>query len=318
MTRHAKSEVPARRNTRRITTLASLVLAYGTLPLTVSATTMAPTAQGWGQDDWNVSTISPNPKPTYQTFCNWIVTGLNDAGYTSGKGWNFAFAGSTSAPGIANIPESDFTVNYYKAWVVTNDPLPAGTLSAGIPVRDVTNQDAGGADFVLSYKPRPDTRDPVNVNFIQAYIDNLNGAGFGTGILDNLGHLQKDGGVPYYNRYAVSGKSGTTSWIRDIPFTCESGAYARNPDTNRVGCGVGVDEATVSEAVQFQTFVVGATPVNLNGKSTYILYGGEQWGYSYAASDVPEPSFTILSGLVLMGIGAVGRRRVTGIRWRRV
>lgn len=280
--------------------LAGLVLACATLTTNLSANTAAPTAMGTGPDDINVSTITGM---SYQTFCSWILQGLNASGYTAANGWNFAFAGSGAASAIANIPSSDFTPSYYQAWVVTNDAIPNGTYSSNIPTRPVNNQDAGGADFVLAYTPNKaggTPNDPTNVHFLQAFIDNVNGAGFGSGVLDNIGGTAADGDTPFYDVCCTSGTDGATSWVRDIPFTCESGAYATDPTTGRTGCGAGVDETTLSESVLFQMFVVSSTTVNLGGTPTYILYGGEQWGYTYTNTDVPEPSLLLLSGVGIL------------------
>ena|SRR5271157_368978 len=294
---------------RCITTLAGLSVACVMFPRTAGAITASPTAQGWGPDDWNVSTIDPN---SFQTYCNWILNGLNAAGYTSANGWNFAFAGTGPAASIPNIPVSDFSVNYYQAWVVTNDAIPAGIPSNGIPTRSVANQDAGGADFVLSYQPRASSTDPTSIHFVQAYLDTINGVSTGnnaTGVLDGPAYAGGTG-VPYYDLCCTSGTIGTSSWVRDIPFTCESGAYALI--NGRTGCDTGVDEAITSESVQFQMFVIGANPVDLSGSggaaNTYILYGGEQWGYTYTATDAPEPCCALLSGLVLLGVAGIKRR----------
>src|SRR2546421_9969839 len=124
----------------------------------MSAATMAPTVQQLFGDDLNVSTISPFPA-TYQTFCNWILQGLQGAGFTAANGFNFAFAGVGVAAGIPNIPDSDFNVNVYNAWVVTNDAF--NDLGGTARRRPVTNQEAGGANFELSYTPRAGSTDPV-------------------------------------------------------------------------------------------------------------------------------------------------------------
>ena len=110
-------------------------------------------------------------------------------GYTAANGYNFAFVGTGVAAGIANIPFSDFNLSVYEAWVVTNDPVPTPD-GINHPQRPVTNAEAGGANFVLTYVPRANSTDPVKTNFIQAYVDNINGAGFGGAVIDNAGHDQ--------------------------------------------------------------------------------------------------------------------------------
>ena len=61
--------------------IASFVLAL--LPCGIQATTMAPTAQQAAGDDLNTSTVAPYPA-TYQPFCNWILQGLQGAGWEVG------------------------------------------------------------------------------------------------------------------------------------------------------------------------------------------------------------------------------------------
>lgn len=280
----------------------SAPLAFALLPFCMNAATMAPTAQQVFGDDLNVSTISPYPA-TYQTFCNWILQGLQGAGFTTANGYNFAFAGVGVASGIANIPISDFNVNVYNAWVVTNDPF--NDLGGTARSRPVNNQEAGGANFELSYTPRPNTTDPTNVNWLQAYLQSVNNAGFGNGILDNGGWTRAAGGSPYYNGVQPNGNKGISgslannvAWLLDIPYTCESGG-----DSN-ADCSGGKDDAWVSEAVQFQTFVAGANPVNISGKNYTILYGGEQWGYTYSSTDTPEPAMGALAGILVLGMAA--------------
>ena len=277
------------------------------LPFHLSANTASPTATQTAGDDINTSTIDA---ASYQTYCNWILQGLTAAGYTAANGYNFAFAGSGVASGIANIPASDLVVSSYNAWVVTNDPFndPNGTARS----RPVTDQEAGGADFILTYTPRQNSNDPTSVNFLQAYLQNVNAAGFGDGILDNGGWSQADGGSPYYNGLQPNGRRGISgtlannvAWMLDIPYTCESGA------DSAADCSGGTDDAWTSEAVKFQAFVAGATPVNIGGTNYTILYGGEQWGYTYTSSDVPEPALGALGGVLMLAVAAIRKRQNT-------
>jgi hypothetical protein len=294
---------------RRVASLASVTLAGALLSGTAGATTMAPTAQGWGQDDWNISTIFPN---SYQTYCSWVLNGLSTAGFTPANGWNFAFAGFGPAAAIPNIPASDFTIDYYKAWVVTHDPIPgnvtSGNRASGTDA--IKNQDAGGADFVLTYAPRPNTSDPAAVHFIQAFVETQTGA---NPIKNTTGKLDAppNSPTPYYDLFSTGGAIGTSTWMRDIPYACESGrAFARigcDPDPAR-------DEFILSRSDTFQTFVVSANTVDLSASGgspyTHILYGGEQWGYTYTNSDTaPEPSFGLLMGGVLLAFICVKRRK---------
>ena len=283
-----------------------LLLAFTIFPLAAAANTATPTAQGWGQDDWNKSQLYPYPS-TYQTYCSWILNGLNSEGFTPTNGWNFAFAGSGN--NVPNIPFSDFTVNIDSAWVVTNDPVKA--LDNKNYSRPVNMQDGGGADFEISYQPRAGSTDPASVNFVQAYVESTNGGPFSKGTNDNNGWTQGLGGSPYYNgtqpdgSKGVGGTLGNISWMLDIPYTCENGLNSV-PD-----CVGGVNEAITQETVEFQVFVAGTTPVDINGVPTIILYGGDQWGYQYTTSDTaPEPPTLALYGSGILGLSQFLRKRL--------
>ena len=244
-------------------------------------------------DDDNISTISPFPAPSYETYCNWILQGLDNKGFTAANGYNFAFAGSGVASAIPNVPMSDFNAVVYKPWAATD--VGFKDLGGQYISRPVVNQEAGGADFELTYTPRANSTDPISVNFVQAYVDNINGAGFGTGLLDVPKRKQAS---PYYNTFGTAGTlNNNVAWMADIPYTCESNG---NSD-----CSGGIDDARISEEVDFQTFVAGANPVKLkdengNEKNYIVLYGGVQWGYTYSSIDTPEPALGAVAGLLAL------------------
>jgi hypothetical protein len=244
-------------------------------------------------DDDNISTISPFPKPSPQTYCDWILQGLASRGFTPANGYYFTFAGSGNAADIPNIPASDLDAVVYRPWVVTN--VGFKDLGGSYQQRPVVNQEAGGADFELKYTPRPNTTDPTSVNWVQAYVQNVNNAGFSTGQLD----IPKRGKSPYYNAAGAAGTlKDNVAWMADIPYTCE--------DNGGPGCVGGIDEARTSEEVNFQTFIAGKDPVMLkdpNGelKPYIVLYGGVQWGYAYSSIDTaPEPALGILAGILAL------------------
>jgi len=273
-------------------------LATGLAPLTmwgalIQGTTAGKTVSGVGQDDIDTATTI---NITYQTFCPWIVSGAGRF-----PGYNFVFAGQGVASNIANIDPGDFTISQYNPWVIDNNattnnittPDPsAGNSNVN---RNVTGQDAGGADILISYTPL-NAGDPTNVNFVQAFIQNTNGAGFTTGVMDS-------GRTPYYNGDSVAGtgttrrrrtiplitNSTTAAWMADIPYRCEVGAIAR--------CIGGVDDTLLSQVQYFQTFI--EMDKVINGTTYNVLYGGVQWGYSYTAVETPEPSSMLLIGSIL-------------------
>src|SRR3954468_1425560 len=87
--------------------------------------------------------------------------------------FNFLFAGQDLTANVPNIPDSDFTITQYTPWVVNNN-MTEGFLtlpSTDKVSRNITNQDAGGANIVISYTPRAESTDPTQVNFVQAFIE---------------------------------------------------------------------------------------------------------------------------------------------------
>jgi hypothetical protein len=165
----------------------------------------------------------------------------------------------------------------------------------------VTDQDAGGADIVISYTPL-NNGDPTSVNFLQAFIQDTNGTGFNTGTIDNDASAS-----PYYNSVFISGtgktdqtgtvplatNKTTAAWLVDIPFRCENGPV--NPG-GTAGCLGGTDDTIISQVQTFQTLIESDQVCSADacgdnkGKTYQVLYGGVQWGYTYTNADVPEPS----------------------------
>lgn len=266
---------------------------------TGSTVSVTGTYDATGPETVTVSTIGIE----YFTTCYFITDGIAAGGFGA---YNFVFAGQGVASGIANIDPSDFTISQYSPWVVTNNNTTnnvTGPDGANYN-RNLTNQDVGGANIVISYKPQ-NASDPTNVNFVQAYIENTNNAGYTSGVIDNGG-----AGGPYYNENGVSGtgttnktgtiplvtNSTTPAWLVDIPYSQEIGnapPYA--------------DDTIDSETVVFQTFI--SSPKVISGTTYNVLYGGVQWGYTYTTVDIPEPSTLVLCVLGATVFCAYGWRR---------
>jgi PEP-CTERM motif len=244
---------------------------------------------------------------SYFTTCYFITNGVASGGF---GGYNFVFAGQGVASGIANISPSDFTISQYKPWVGSNNAATnfvTGPDSANYN-RNVTNQDDGGADIVISYAPK-NAGDPARVNFLQAYVLNTNNAGFTKGTIDNGGV-----GGPFYNEGGVSGtgkvnRTGTIplvsaanrpAWLVDIPYTPGDGY---SPPYKH--------DTITSETDLFQTFISSQRVID--GKTYNVLYGGVQWGYTFTTVDTPEPATVTLfaSGLLAFGGLHFSRRRRT-------
>jgi len=289
------------------------------------------------RDDTNTATTFD---VSYQTFCTWLITGMQN----QFPKVNFTFAGSGSNIGnlFAQVPAGDFTLlvpgvadSQYKPWVNTSTKVinPTGFGDS----RPVTNQDAGGANFVLTYTPRPGTSDPTIVNFVQAYQDNINNAGFAAGRIDNLGDP-----TPFYSNVGIHGTGetqlltkyanipgqgmnaqGSTAWIVDIPYKCESfipTLEGNPPPGAKLDCTGGPappdDEVLTSDVLMFQTFIESTRTIYYNealedpysltdnggAPQTWdVLYGGVQWGFTYTNSDPVPPSVPEPSSIWLIG-----------------
>ena len=286
----------------------ALPLAMGILPLLLQADAINGTITG--------KTVSANgPKDvdtattigiTFQTYCPWIVNGAS--AYPAS---NFVFAGLGVASGFTDVSASDFTISNYIPWVVNNNATtnnltnPAGQNQN----RNIKNQDAGGADIIISYTPA-NKNDPTNVNFVQAYVENPNNKGFSKGVIDAAA------ASPYYNFDSYSGTGNvnrtgtvplvanatTAAWMADIPYDCASGS---GPTCTGAG-------TLSSDDVYFQTFIEANEQIK--GKTYQVLFGGVQWGFDYQNSPIPapEPSVLLLTGSGLLGLGVFRRRRRSG------
>ena len=235
--------------------------------------------------------------------------------------FNFVFAGAASGVGskFTPISASDFTISQYAPWVVnsTDAKSPGGTVYN----RGVVDQDAGGANIVISYQPT--AGDPLSVNFVQAFTTDFNGKGASTGTMDN----GSAGAVPYYNKTGAAGTDSndnatvplvatltTPAWMLDTPFLCESGF-----SPGGTGCPATTpanDETFTSYVDSFNMFIEADMPFtdpDTKVTKTYnVLFGGLSWGFSWTATDVPEPDVWALMVLGFFGLGARLRGRRGG------
>lgn len=220
-----------------------------------------------GVDDSNVCRLIPfvPPMGAVQIGANatTIDTGLAGAGFTAANGWNFTY---DTGPALASV-ESDLSVTLYQPWVVNqpNVTLPDATVRPGM----VMGADAGGANFIVTYTPKPG--DPTNVHFIQAYSDSVGGVA--STMLDNAGAAN-----PYYDTNGVAGTYTSpmgqlpngTSWYEDRPFDTEPASYDTITPT---------DPVFVAD-VNFQVLVA-----TVSGANNVTLYGGYEWGYHFTSAD---------------------------------
>jgi hypothetical protein len=246
-----------------------------------------------------VSTIT-SPAPGE---CTWINTGLAafaaanpaDGSGPSGQGWSFTWAGVQAEAAV----EAGIRILDYYPYVVTQPEV----LSANETVFPARAPDAvGGAVFNLEYLPQPVAPAIANLHWIQAYTGVLRGMTVPT-LLDNdpfHPYTAQDDHTPFYDQAVPS--AGTLEdgggWFTDRPVVRRS-IYEMNP--------VASIQFQVIIADDVQTMVKGVT------QNAVTLYGGEWWGFTFSAVDVPEPS-----ALVLLALGGPGLLLATWRRWNRV
>ena len=214
-----------------------------------------------------VSTIASTPPGQ----CSWINTGLstfqaaNPANGTgpSGQAWTFTWAGVTDEAKV----EVGINILDYYPYVGTE---PSVTVNKG------TNYTYAGAPAIN------------NLHWIQGLSGTIKSNTIPTG-LDNFTSLTtfaRDNSSPFYDGGLTPGTAGTSTnagggWFLDTPLISEN-EYETNP----------------AAAVQFQVILAGDTQSVIGGvtNNAVTLYGGDWWGFSFSAVDVPEPS----TGLLVM------------------
>jgi len=198
------------------------------------------------------------------------------------------------------------TYDGYNPWVVTQ-PVVKAADGTTYPSR-ISDAEVGGAVLNLKYTPVAGAPSITDLHWIQAYTGTVLGTAFGP-ILDNdpaHPYSAQASDSPFYDaRYAAGRLGGGGAWFLDRPFVTEN-EYEENPVVS----------------VQFQVVLVGdtltQTPTGPGGamvtQHALTLYGGDWWGYTYTAVDVPEPSTWVLVmcggvGVVVMELRARSRRR---------
>jgi hypothetical protein len=231
--------------------------------------------------------------------------------------YNFVFAGlGPIGEHFSDLADNSIEISAYQPWVVNSPTL---TSNGGTNYnRGVSNQDASGLNILIDYIPTGS--DPTSVNFLQAYeliTPALNG---GKPIIDMDNGTA--GAVPYYNATGASGTdsndnntvpldaSNVEAWMLDTPYVCESGFSGTG-----TGCPKATmanDETITSYDDTFDTFI--EAPGTYMGKTYEVLYGGFRWGFTFTATDVPEPSTWAMMLLGLAGLGLTGYRKVKTAR----
>jgi hypothetical protein len=278
------------------TRLLSLLLVLLAWPVAVTASPICTgvggpdRASNFGPDDLNISHTQPCPAEflagggSTTGGSDWLMTALTSSGFGKSEGWNFSYA--SEATGVNLI--LNFDVFDYYAWVV-NEPDVSAPNGLSFPGR-VHDADAGGAVFVLSYKPLLATDpDPSKVHWVQAYRQSLNGDPYEIR-LDNPGGAAS----PFYDvggaagTYSLLDGSGIGSWFLDTPLDCET--------KNILTCESAEGIEDYHTNVEFNVFLAVE-----NEPRDVTLYAGDHWGYVYTTADTPEPRsiYMVLGGVAL-------------------
>jgi len=304
----------------RSTISGALIFAAGLMPLSawaaIGGTITGATATQTGC--WDAS--CPETAKSVTTNISFITSSAimtNAMGAAAFNSYNFVYAQNYPGGALANIPDSDFTISQYAPWVIDNNAttnfVSGPDQTSGVNNkhhRSLTGEDAGGANIVISYNPRAASNDPTDINFLQAYQLNTNGAGFNAGTMDNGGGANPpsyngSGGVSGTGTTNRSGTSPLTTtnavagWMVDIPYTPEKGYSAPF-----------ADDTINSETDNFVTFITGTKLNPADGKTYNVLYGGISWGYTFTTVDAPEPATFLL--MIPAALLACARRRGEG------
>lgn len=138
-----------------------------------------------------------------------------------------------------------------------------------------------------------------NLHWIQGLTGSLWGTTIPTG-LDNFTSFTtyaRDNTSPFYDGGLTPGLAGTLpgggGWFVDRPLISEL-----NPNT-----GTEYENNPVA-SVQFQVVLATDATSVVDGitQNAITLYGGEWWGFSYSATDVPEPA----TGFLVVTLSACG------------
>ena len=266
----------------------------------------------WG-DDFHSASINPFPAIPVSSIaappgqCVWINTGLtnfitaNPSNGTgpSGQGWSYSWAGVATEASV----EAGINILDYYPYVVQR---PAVTAGNGAVAAAGPNGELGGSVFNISYTPTVANGAPVinGIRWIQALNGTLwgNPTGGGSAILDTpfngggAAFKSQSNITPFYDPLGFAGTYGANNaYFLDTPQVPEFDSYFTNAEY----------EQNPVASVQFQVILATDTQtVDGNGitQNALTLYGGEWWGFTYSAVEVPEPASCLLLTLGAFGL----------------
>jgi hypothetical protein len=298
--------------------LGMVLFALGVLPgnaLGVTFQNAGPTLNG---DDLHSASVNPFPAIQVSSIasppgqCVWINTGLNNfitANPTngtgpSGQGWSYSWAGVATEASV----EGGINIIDYFPYVTQR---PAVTAANGAVAAAGSTGELGGAVFNVSYTPTVANGAPTlaGIRWIQALNGTLwgNPTGGGSAILDTpfngggAAFKSQSNITPFYDPLGFAGTYGANNaYFLDTPQVPEFDSYFTNAE---------YEQNPIAD-VQFQVILAtDAQTVDGNGitQNALTLYGGEWWGFTYSAVDVPEPASCLLA--MLGGLGLLIRRK---------
>lgn len=274
-------------------------------------------------DDLHTSTLNPNPLVPVSTItyaghpeltgqCTWINAGL-DAFKVANPTWSYSWAGVTQEAvvekGISLVSYTFNGTNYsgYNPFVVSapqvtgapgSQPTPDNPNGARVFAQRPSGE-VGGAVLNLQYKPQAGAPAINNLHWIQAYTGTIWGHALSP-ILDNdpANPYKSQGTVtPFYDQISPGGGTlaGGGGFFEDRPQVPEFDLYYTRKEY----------ESNPVASIQFQVVLA-----DFNEDTKHItLYGGEWWGFTYSAVELPEPSSCLL--MTLGGGGLLFLRRMT-------
>ena len=283
------------------------LLALSAFTTVCEALTGSPSVTKFGWDDNNTATLSPGGAPYLNATPSWFNQALPNSASQNNVGWNFNTAAQWTFTFAGTLaPAANVGTFYYSAFVVNNDGynLPDGNAASTYNYVG----DWGGANYVLNYSPG--ANDPggsssattlASVHFLQVvkatsnYGDDVSGqvTSTVTQYFLDIRNANNTSASPFYDVSGFSSgyaQTNTQKWTDDTPYRWE----------NQSGSGTASSDGTpnlLSITWEANEFIAVDMGTNATTQNNVLLYGGRDWGFTYSALDVPEPSVIAVAGI---------------------